>query len=147
MARDRLLERLKVYLDPIDISFGILPGLTGCAAFSAWARVIVSAIRGEEVEEDWRFFVSTAAFIATRTLVSGTHVRETIALRSAAVEMRELVRDAAEEAQRRDQRADDRDRRDSERQERLYRLTTWLVALAALTLAAAVVTLVVSIVA
>ncbi len=146
MARDRLLERLKVYLDPIDISFGILPGLTGCAAFSAWARVIVSAIRGEEVEEDWRFFVSTAAFIATRTLVSGTHVRETIALRSAAVEMRELVRDAA-----RRRSAEIACRRPGSSRFRttraLYRGKTWLVALAALTLAAAVVTLVVSIVA
>ncbi len=145
MVRARIIERLKMYLDPIDLWFGLLPNMTGYAAFVSWGSLIVRAIRGEEAKENWRTFVSAGAFIAARTLVSGTHVRETAALRSAAVEMRELVREATEEAQQRNQRADEQDRRDSERQDRLYRLTKWLVALAALTLASAIVTLVVSI--
>jgi hypothetical protein len=82
-------------------------------------------------------FVSTAAAMSAFALVSGTRVREAAALRGAAVEVRELVREAAEDAERRDQRA-------AEQQARLTRLTKWLVALAALTLAAAAVTLVVS---
>lgn len=60
-------------------------------------------------------------------------------MRGAALEVRELVREAAADAQRREQRA-------AEQQDRLTRLTKWLVLLAAVTLAAAVVTLVVSIV-
>jgi hypothetical protein len=67
-------------------------------------------------------------------------------LRGAAVEMRELVREATAEAQRRNQLAEARDRRDLERQARLYKLTVWLVALAALTLATAIVAFVVSII-
>ena len=134
-----LVQRFKAYLDPIEMFFGLMPMMTGYAAFVSWASLIVRGVRGEEAKEDWRVFVSTGAFIAARSLVSGTHVRETVALRSAAVEMRELARDAAEEAERRDQRA-------GEDQDRLTRLTKRLVTLAALTLAAAIVTLVVSIV-
>lgn len=140
------IQRLKAKanIDAIDVFF-LLTAATGYAAFVSWASLIVRAIRGEEVDEDWRVFVSTGASMAAFTLVAGARARETAALRGAAVEMRGLVSDAAEDAQRRDQRAADRDVRDSRRQDRLYTLTKWLVALAALTVAAAVVTLVVSI--
>ena len=97
------------------------------------------AIRGEEVKEDWRVFVSTAAAMSAFALVSGTRVREAAALRSTAVEVHKLVRASAEDAERWDQRA-------AEQQDRLSALTKRLVLLAALTLAAAVVTLVVAIV-
>jgi len=133
------VRRLKAYLDPIDLFFGIFPAAACYAAFVTWASLIVRAIRGEDVKEDWRVFVSTAAAMSAFTLVSGTRVRETRAMRGAAVEVRELVREAAADAQRREQRA-------AEQQDRLTRLTKWLVLLAAVTLAAAIVTLVASIV-
>jgi len=125
--------------DSTEVYFGLLPASAFYAAFVTWASLIVRAIRGEDVEPDWRVYVSTAAAMATFTIVSATRVREIAALRGAAVEMRRVVREAAEDAQRRDQRAAERDRR-------LNRLTTRLVTLAALTLVAAVVTLAVSIV-
>jgi len=146
MVRERFLAGLKQYVDPIDVFYGFLPAITGYAALVSWADLVVRAIRGETVKEDWRGWGSTAAFIAALTVVSGGRVRQTESLHSAAVEMRELLRDGTEEARRREQVADERDRRDSDRQERLHALTIWLVALAALTLAAAIVTLVVSIV-
>lgn len=133
------VQRLKNYIDPVDVLFGIFPAAASYAAFVSWASLIVRAIRGEEVEEDWRVFVSTAAAMSAFALVSGTRVREAAALRTTAVEVRELMREAADDAQR-------RDRRVAEQQDRLSRLTKWLVALAALTLASAVVTLVVAIV-
>lgn len=132
-------EWFKAHFDLTDVLFGLLPMATGYAAFVSWAGLIVRGIRGEEVKEDWRVFISTGAFMASRALVSGTHARETAALRGAAVEMRALLREAAEDAQRRDQRA-------AEQQHRLTRLTKWLIALASLTLASAIVTLVVSII-
>lgn len=133
------VQRLKAYLDPFDVVFGIFPAAANYAAFVTWASLIVRAIKGEEVKEDWRLFVSTAAAMAAFALNSGTRVREAAALRGAALEVRELVREAAEDAERRDQRA-------AEQQDRLTTLTKWLVLLGAVTLAAAVVTLVVSIV-
>jgi hypothetical protein len=42
--------------------------------------------------EDWRLFTASGAMIATVALMSGTRMRETIALRSAVVEMRNLAR-------------------------------------------------------
>ena len=146
MSRNRLLERLTEYLDPIDVLFGFLPGITAYAAFTQWASLIVRAIRGEEAKEDWRVVTSTVALIVTRTLVAGAHVRETAALRGAAVEMRGLVAEASEDARRREQIAIEGDQRDASRQEHLLRLTKWLVGLAALTLAAAIVTLAVAII-
>ncbi len=85
--------------------------------------------------------------IAARTLLSGGRVREAAALRGAAIDMRGLVRDAAQATELHGRRSEERDLRESELQGRLYRITVWLVALAALTLAAAVVTLAVSLVA
>jgi hypothetical protein len=119
--------RFKTTIDSTDLFFGIFPAAASYAAFVTWASLIVRAIRGEDVEEDWRVFVSTAAAMSAFAFVSGTRVREAAALRGTAVEVRELVREA-------------------EQQDRLTRLTKRLVLLAALTLAAAVVTLVVAIV-
>ncbi len=134
-----MMGRLKKHIDSTDVFFGLLPAAAGYAAFVSWASLIVRAIRGEEVEEDWRVWVSTAALMASFVFVSGTRVRETAALRGAAIEMRELTRVAARDAETRDRRA-------AEQQDRLAALTKALIVLAALTLAAAVVTLVVSVV-
>jgi hypothetical protein len=68
------------------------------AAFVTWAKLIVRANRGEDVEEDWRVVVSSAAAVAAFVLESWARARETAALRGAAVEMRELVGVAAADA-------------------------------------------------
>jgi hypothetical protein len=125
--------------DSIDTYFGLIPASAYFAAFVTWASVIVRAIRGEDVEAGWRVYVSTAAAMAAYTVVSATRFRETAALRGAAVEMHAVVREAAEDAKAREAAA-------AERDGRLTALTKLLVMLAALTLAAAVVTLVVTIV-
>lgn len=132
------IRRLKANVDSLDVFLLLVAG-AGYATFVSWASLIVRAIRGENVKEDWRVLVSSAAVMSAFALVSGTRIRETAALRAAAVETRELVREASEDAGRREQRA-------AEQQGRLTRLTKWLVLLAAVTLAAATVTLVVSIV-
>jgi hypothetical protein len=128
------VRRLRAYIDSFDLFFGIFPAAANVAAFLSWSSLIVRAIRGEEVKEDWRVVVSTAAAMAAFALNSGRRVREAAALRGTAVEVRELVREAAADAEQRDKRA-------AQQQDRLTRLTKWLVALAAVTLAAAVVTL------
>jgi hypothetical protein len=133
------MTRLKANIDSIDLFFGIFPAAAGFAAFVSWASLIVRVLRGEEVKEDWRVVVSTGAAMSAFALVSATRVRELATQRAATVEMRELVREASEDAQCREQRA-------AEQQDRLTRFTKWLVLLAAVTLAAAIVTLVVSIV-
>jgi hypothetical protein len=46
------VRRLKTYLDPIDLFFGIFPAAASYAAFVTWASLIVRAIRGEDVKED-----------------------------------------------------------------------------------------------
>lgn len=132
------MRRIKKNMDAVDVLLLLAAG-AGYAAFASWASLIVRAIRGEEVEEDWRLFASTGGLMAAFTVVAGTRIRDTAALRDAAVQTRELVREAAEDAE-------NRDRRAAEQQDRLTRLTKWLVALAALTLAAALVTLGVAIV-
>ncbi len=133
------VRRLKASVDAIDVFYGLVPAGAAYAAFVTWASVIVRAIRGEEVEPGWRLSASTAVLMASFTLLSGTRVRENAALRGAAVEMRAVVHEAAQEAKLREERAADRDRH-------LTTLTKWLVLLAALTLGAAVVTLVVSVI-
>lgn len=124
--------------DSVEVFFMMVAG-AGFAAFVSWTSLIVRAIRGEEVEEDWRVFVSTAGVMAAFTIVSAHRLRSAAALRQAAVETREIMREAAGDAERRDQRA-------AKQQNRLTRLTKWLVLLAAVTLAAAIVTLIVTIV-
>jgi hypothetical protein len=133
------IQRLRTYVDSIDFFYGIFPAAANVAAFLSWSSLIVRAIRGEEAKEDWRVVASTAAAMAAFALNSGTRVREAVAMRGAAVETRELVREAASAAERRDQRA-------VEQQDRLTTLTRLLVVLAALTLVAAIVTLAVAIV-
>jgi len=128
------VRRLKGSVDAIDLLYGLVPAGAAYATFVTWASVIVRAIRGEEVEPGWRAYVSTAALMASFMLLSGTRVRETAALRGAAVEMHGVIREAAQEAKLRAERAAERDRR-------LTTLTKWLVLLAALTLAVAIVTL------
>jgi hypothetical protein len=132
------IQRLKTNVDSLDVFLLLVAG-AGYATFVSWASLIVRAIRGEDVKEDWRVFVSSATAMSAFALVSGTRIRETAALRAAAVETRELVREAAEDAQRRDRRA-------REQQDRLTRLTKWLVLLAAVTLTAAIMTLIASII-
>jgi hypothetical protein len=134
-----MIRWLRRNIDAIEVFYGLLPEAAGYMAFVSWASLIVRAIRGEDAKEDWRTFVSSAAFISTRALVRSGRVRQAEALRDTATEVRELVREAAEDAKQRDRRA-------AEQQDRLTRLTKSLVLLAALTLAAAVVTLVVAIV-
>jgi hypothetical protein len=125
--------------DSVEMFYGFLPAMAGYAAFVMWAGLIVRAIRGEPAREDWRVLLASTLFLATRTLVSGTHVRESLALRASVVEMRGLLSEGAQAAERRDQ-------RDAERSERLRKLTIALVALAGMTLAAAIVTLIVTVV-
>jgi hypothetical protein len=132
------MRRFNPNLDSVDLFF-LLVASVGYAAFATWTPLIVRTIRGEEVEEDWRVRASTVGVMAAFTLVSGSRMRETAAMRGATVETRELVREAAVDAQR-------RDRRVAEEQDRLATMTKRLVLLAALTLATAVVTLAVSIV-
>jgi hypothetical protein len=132
-------ERLKAYIDSTDLLFGIFPAAASYAAFVSWASLIVRAIRGDDIKEDWRLWTSTAAAMSAFVLISGTRVREARAMRTAAVEVRGLVRVAAEDAERRDRNA-------AAQQDRLTHLTKWLVAFAALTLSAAIVTLAVLIV-
>lgn len=111
------------------------------AAFTAWGNLIVRLIRGEDAKEDWKTLSSAAALITVSTLTSAAEAREFAALRGAAVEMRGLVGDATGQAEQREQRASERDRENAEQQARMLQLTKWLVALAAVTLAAALVTL------
>jgi hypothetical protein len=101
--------------------------------------MLVRAIRGEEVQEDWRYFVSTAATMAAFALKSGAHIRQAEALRVAVAELHEIEREVAEDARRRDERA-------AKLQEGLNRLTKTLVVLVAMTLVASIVAVVVAIV-
>lgn len=146
MAEKRFLQRLTENIDAVDVWFGLVPGLIRYAAFVSWADVIARAIRGEAARENWRTRFATGALIAIGTITSGARVREMASLRGAAVEMRGLVRDAAAQAELRDQRAAERDRLASQQQMHMLSLTRWLVALAGLTLAAAIVTLVVAVI-
>jgi hypothetical protein len=138
MTHERVLDWLKANFDGIDV--GLLAfALSGFAASISWVDKIVRANRGEDVKEDWRTTSSTAAFIAFWVLTTGARIRQTEALRSAAVEMRGVVREAAEQAELRDERAAERDRQAVKQQERMLRSTKLLVAFAVLTLAATVV--------
>jgi hypothetical protein len=138
MSRERVLEWLKANIDGVDMWLLAL-AMSGVAASISWVDKVVRANRGEDVKEDWRTTSSTSAFIAFWVLTAGSRLRQTEALRSAAVEMRGLASDAAEQTELRDQRAAERDRRAAEQQERMLRSTKLLVAFAVLTLAATIV--------
>ncbi len=138
MTHKRVPGWLKANVDGVDV--GLLAfALSGFAASISWVDKIVRANRGENVKEDWRTTSSTAAFIAFWVLTTGARVRQTEALRSAAVEMRGVMREAAEQADLRDERAAERDRQAAKQQERMLRSTKLLVAFAVLTLAATIV--------
>lgn len=132
-------------LDPAILWF-VLHALAGFGAFVTWQDEIVRAIRGEDAKDDWRVNIPTAMLITFWTLTTAARGREMASLKGAIVEMRGMVDDAAEQAELRDQRAAERAREDAEQQMRMLRFTKWLVALATLTLAAALVTLAVTIV-
>jgi len=138
MTRERVLGWLKANVDSVEMWFLAL-AMSGFAASISWIDKIVRANRGEDVKEDWRTTSSTAAFITFWVLTTGARVRQTEALRGAAVELRGLVQDAAAQAELRDQRAAERDRRAGEQQERMLRSTKLLVAFAVLTLVATIV--------
>jgi hypothetical protein len=144
MGAQRFTRWLKANVDGVDaLTFSL--ALARYLACVAWADVIVRAIRDEEAKENWKTFSSSAVLMALSALQSGAEIREFASLRGAAVEMRGLVHDAARQAELREQRAAERDRESAAQQERILRLTKWLVALATLTLAAAIVTLAVTI--
>jgi hypothetical protein len=139
MTPGRILRWLKANIDGLEMWLLAL-ALSGFAASISWVDKIVRANRGEDGKEDWRTTSSTVAFIAFWVLTAGARVRQTEALRAAAVEMRGVVRDAAEQAELRDQRAAERDRLAAKQQERVLKSTKLLVAFAVLTLAATIVT-------
>jgi hypothetical protein len=127
----RLIRRWRSSFDGFDFFFGLVPWMAAYAAFVSWATVIVRAIRGEAVTEDWRAVVSTAAYIGARAMADATEVRESFALRGSVAELRELLRDAARDAE-------ERDRRAAQRERRVYRITVAMAVLAGFTLLAAI---------
>jgi hypothetical protein len=132
----RFIHRLRASVDSFDVVFGLLPGLTGYAAAAAWTRVLIRGIRGEDVAtgDEWRLTMASAAHIASRALVSASRVRGDVSMHGSVVEMRALLREAAEEAEERDQRA-------AAREKQLYRVNVKMAWVAGLTLTAAIVTL------
>lgn len=135
----RLIRELRTSVDAFDVLFGLFPWMAAYMAFVMWANKIVNAIRGEEVTDDWRTTSATVAFIAARSIASATEVRESVALRESVVEMRQLLREAAADAEARDRRAADRE-------DKLFSVTVKMAWVAGFTLLAAIVTLVVTIV-
>jgi hypothetical protein len=145
-------------IDVFDLVFGFGPWMAAYAAFVTWLNLIVRAVRGEDVEQDRRTTYATAAFIGARAIYSATHTRETVGLHNSVVELRELQREAAKDAEARDKRmrellqqaAADAEARETrgaaDRERNLYKINVAMAVLAGLTLAAAIVTLVVTIV-
>ena len=153
----RFLQERGLYLDAYDVLFGLVPGLAGYAAFVAWADVIVRALRGEDTSENWRTFVGSAGYIGSRAMISSANARSNVALHDSVTEMRQLLREAAKDAEERDSRLRDllrevaadaqaREQHAAQRDQRLYRVTFAMAVLAGLTLLSAIVTLVVTIV-
>jgi hypothetical protein len=124
-------------IDAIDVFFGLIPTGATSLAVVLWVRLMVRALRGEKAVPGLGLSVASGLAIAAQAFVSGSHVRHDLALRSSVVEVRTLVRDAAEEQIQ-------RDRRDAAREWRLYKLTVAMAVLAGLTLAAAIATLIVA---
>jgi hypothetical protein len=157
MAAVRLVRRLFGNIDVFDLVFGFGPWLAAYAAFVSWLNLIVRAVRGEDVRQDRRTTYATAAFIGARAIYSATHTRETVGLHNSVVELRQLQREAAKDAEARDRRmrellqqaaadAEAREKRAADRERNLYKINVAMAVLAGLTLAAAIVTLVVTIV-
>ena len=135
----QLIRELRSSIDAFDVLFGLFPWMAAYIAFVTWASKIVNAIRGEEVIDDWRTTFATVAFIAARSIGSAAEVRGNVALHESVVEMRELLREAAADAEARDRRA-------AEREAKLFSVTVKMAWVAGFTLLAAIVTLVVTIV-
>jgi hypothetical protein len=125
----RLIRWLRSSFDGFDFFFGILPWMSAYAAFTSWLNDIVAALREEGGKESRRTTASTALFVATRAMADATEARESVALRGSVVEMRQLLKEAAKEAEERDKRAAARDRR-------LFRITVAMAVVAACTLLA-----------
>lgn len=104
VARQRFAREVGLRFDGVDWLFGLIPGLFGYAAFVAWADVIVRALRGEDASENWKTLVGSAGYIGSRAMVSSTNVHASFVLNEAISETRQLLREAAEEAEARDQR-------------------------------------------
>ncbi len=134
IARSIVQELREDLPDGTEVLYGMVPGGAAYMALVNWTSLIVRGIRGEEAERGWRVWVSSGIFIGTFAISAGTRVRDTAAVRDAAVETSKVLRQAAEDAKLREERAAQRD-------DRLTTLTKWLIVLAALTLIAAIVTL------
>lgn len=131
--------RPRTYVDSFDVFFGYIPWFAGYLAFVVWARLIVRALRGEKAVQDWTTDIATAFFIGVGAVVSAARVRTAVSLHTSVTETRELLKDAAADAARQDQAGAKRD-------DRVYRVTVTMAWVAGLTLAAAIVTLTVTIV-
>jgi hypothetical protein len=131
----RHIDRARASIDGFDVVFGLLPGLTGYAAVTVWTQMLIRGVRGEQDEADeWRLIAASAAYIATRSLASASRVRGDVSMHASVAEMRELLREAARDAEQRDGRA-------AAMEARLYRINVRMAWVAGLTLAAAIVTL------
>ena len=64
------LKRLPSLIDATDWFYGFFPGLAMFAAFTSWGSLIVRLLRGEDAEEGWRTFVSSAALLASFSMTS-----------------------------------------------------------------------------
>jgi hypothetical protein len=135
----RFLQRLRSSIDSFDIVFGLLPGVTGYAVAASWTTALLRGIRGEHrAADERRLMIASAAHIASRAVASATQVRGDVSMERSVTEMRALLHDAAREAE-------ERDRRAAERDERAHGINVAMAWVAGLTLAAAIVTLVVTI--
>jgi len=113
--------------------------LTGYMAFVSWANLIVRAVKGEAVEDGWRVWLSSAAYVGTSAFLAAMQLRAGVGTHATTAEARGMMRQAATDAEQREQ-------RDAARDGRLYRVNTAMAILAGVTLAAAIVTLVVTLV-
>jgi hypothetical protein len=132
-------------VDAIDVLFGLLPAGMTMIVMVLWGRLLARSIRGDAPRTiPLGTSVASGLAIASWSFVSGTRVRWNVALRQSIVVLRTLGQEQAEEATLRDRRDIARDERDHARNDQLFRINIGLLILAALTLAAAIVTLVVS---
>jgi hypothetical protein len=122
-------------IDGIDLLFGLIPYGVTCAAVAIWGRVWARMLRGEEAKVPTSAPLVSGMAIAAWSYVSGTHVRQNIALGKSISEVGELLRETASDEIQRDQ-------RNAARDDRVYKLTVAMAVLAGLTLAAAIATLV-----
>ncbi len=111
--------------------------LAGYLAFVSWANLIVRAIKGEAVEEDWRVWLTSAFYIATSGFRAAVELRSGVGTHAASVEARAIMCQAATDASEREQ-------RDTARDERLFRINAAMAVLAGVTLTVAVTSLIIT---